>query len=131
MGLLSESLPLIVLGVLSAAAWVLWYPAEWRRKIRSMTRKSLSEGSNAGALGARELESTESGLVERSAHSEQKTGWPAIEKVVSTDEYTFVYTSAVSAVVIPRSAVIEGDYEAYVDAVRKRIDTTHEASQSV
>lgn len=77
-----------------------------------------AEGLNRGLLGTHELELTEDGIIERSEVGEHKTTWQGIERIISTTEHTFVYVSALMAQVIPRNAVTEGDYDAFVDALR-------------
>jgi hypothetical protein len=61
----------------------------------------------------------------RTPYSESNTALEVVEKVESTDKYTFIYLNAVAALVIPRDSVSEGDYEAFVEAVRERVAETH------
>lgn len=82
-------------------------------------RKLYGEGTNKGAFGERELELTEDDLIERTLYGEQRTRLRAIEKVVMDGGYAFIYLIAVMAHVIPRDAVLDGDYEAFVERVKR------------
>jgi hypothetical protein len=88
------------------------------RGAERQVRRMYGEGSNVGILGGHELELTGGSLVERSDAGGSVTDLSAVEQVASTPEHTFIYTSAVSAHVIPRRAVCEGDYESFVAALR-------------
>jgi hypothetical protein len=109
-------LPTAVFALLWAVTFPLVFPLGLKRQVRRMYRL----GQNRGALGPRELELAGDRLVERTPYGEQSVLLPAVEKVVPTDNYTFIYISAVAAHVIPRDAVTEGDYSAFVDLVDRQ-----------
>jgi hypothetical protein len=60
-------------------------------------------------------------LIERTRYSENRTALEAIEEVVSNGDYTFIYIGAVSAHVIPHDTVSEGNLDAFVEALKKRM----------
>jgi hypothetical protein len=91
-----------------------------------LARRLYAEGANKGAYGPKQLELTEAGLIGRSEFSEATIAWPVVERVASTIDYTFIYFSAVAALVIPRAAVSEGDYEVFVEAVRQKVAVAQE-----
>ncbi len=45
-----------------------------------------------------------------------------MQKVESDGEHTFVYVGALSALIIPRQRIIEGDYEIFVHELRKNVN---------
>ena len=76
------------------------------------------EGSNRSSLGKQRLRIEDDVLVEISDYRETRTKWAGVEKIESTDSYTFVYTGSVMAIVIPKESVTSGDYDQFVDALR-------------
>lgn len=114
--------------VFVAAIYAFFLPRILRRNIARQSRKLLREGRNKTFLCEHQLEITEDGLVTRTPYSESKASWEAIERIARTEAHTFVYVSAVSALVIPHDRVLEGDCEAFVSEVRKRMSRRAEAA---
>jgi hypothetical protein len=92
-----------------------------RWNLRVQMRKILREGRNKSVVGEHELEILDEGLLERTEYNETKSSWAGIERVVSTPQYTFIYITSVSAHVIPRESVSEGDYDAFIQELTRRI----------
>jgi hypothetical protein len=111
----------LIVGAVIAALWVLIIPRVIRRSLAGNVRRVYEEGRNKSAIGPHELELAEDGLIERTPYGESIAWWHGIEKVVSEDDYTFIYLTAVSGHVVPRDAVSEGNYEAFVDAVEEQV----------
>ena len=88
-----------------------------RRGFRSLYVEALPRG----AVGPHELELTEDCLVERTPYSERRTPLQNIQRVASDGERTFLCTGRATATVIPHRAVLEGNLEAFVEAVRMRV----------
>src|SRR6266702_4023269 len=86
--------------------------------VARQVRKMLREGMNKNLLCMHELELTHDMLLEKTPFRESATALESIERVVTTDRYTFIYLSAMAALIIPRTSVAEGDYDAFVDALR-------------
>lgn len=88
-----------------------------RRLIRRMINK---QGRNTGLIGPQELELRQEGILARNASQEQKVPWAGIERVVQMSGYTFVYISAVAALVIPQRDLLPEDYRRFVDELLRR-----------
>lgn len=95
-----------------------FYCAFFQRVRRSWTQKSVwkiaREGRKNGLLGPRELELEGQSLIEVSDHDIRTTPLEDVEKIVTTDEYAFVYTGETSAFVIPRRYLSENDFQSFV-----------------
>jgi hypothetical protein len=102
--------------------YILLLPRIFRRSITKQTRKLYGEGRNKTFFCEHQLEIAEDGLIERTRYSELKAHWEAIERVERTETHTFLYVSAVSAHVIPHDRILEGDCDAFVAQVQKRIE---------
>jgi hypothetical protein len=122
--------PYTLLGGLCASAlWLLVarYYSDWWTDRRA--RKQYGEGENKGVLGTHELELTPDSLIEKTQYGGTVTALEAIEKLDSSDRYTFIYVSAVSGYVIPHDAVSEGSHEAFVAELRRRLQGTRAAAE--
>jgi hypothetical protein len=106
--------PILVFGIL----WMALLPTYWRYNQRRQALRMYREGSNRSSLGKQRLHLGDEVLVETSEYQETKTKWGGIEKIESNDDYTFAYTGALMAVVIPKGSVTKGDYDEFVSALR-------------
>ena len=96
----------------------------------NLYRKIFSEGRNASLLGDHTATLADDGLLIRSAVSESKYLWAGIEKVVSTDTHTLIYVGSISNFVLPRNAILEGNYNEFVKALQERLAAAQCAAQS-
>jgi hypothetical protein len=112
---------ILALGPVGAVVGVLLFPGAFRRHQDRQARKLYGEGANKGMLGPHELELSGGDLIERTPFGESRALLEVVERVTSDRGYTFIYVSAVMAHVIPHDAVIEGDPEAFVEAVRRLV----------
>jgi hypothetical protein len=105
--------------ILVTIAWyflvVHWY-FPWA--VERNTRKLLAEGSNRLLLGWREMELVNGRLVLNSELIHSSLDLRAVEKIVSTERYTFVYLGSVSAYIIPMNLYPEDEYRQYVAELR-------------
>ena len=75
----------------------------------------LSEGQNAGFYGDCSISLDANGLHESKASGDTVRKWSAVEKIVVSSKYLFVYTSGVEAFVVPRRAfVTDTDFNSFV-----------------
>lgn len=109
------------LGV-SVAFALVWPVLFWLafRFLPGLNARLLMRGSaNRGVVGWHELELADGTLIERTEVGGSAVALTAVEQIASDDARTFVYTSSLGAHVIPRRSVQEGDYEEFVDALRR------------
>lgn len=117
MAVITESWPLLAMGVALAAVYAFGFPLFLRTNVRRMTSRLYAGRLNV--LGRRELEITADGLVSRSEEEEGITPWEEIVDVVVLDRYLFVYLGETAAHIVPRDNVLEGDFVAFAAAVRR------------
>jgi hypothetical protein len=98
--------------------WVIFMYWYFPWAIIRNTRKLLGEGSNRVMLGWRELELVGDKLVLHSELIDTRLDLRAIQKIVSTDRYTFVYLGATSAYIIPMNLYPEDEYRQFVDKLQ-------------
>ena len=83
--------------------------------------KKQYQGEKArGILGEHELEIVADGLIERTEYTETKTAWALLDRVETTNGYTFLFTGPHKAYVVPHHAVIEGSLPAFLKAFGER-----------
>jgi hypothetical protein len=107
----------IVVGAVAAVVWIIGYPSYRRWSLMRYATRMFGEGSNNAVLGTHRLDLRDEGIACSSPNSESVVKWPAVERVVATDEYAFLYMGATQAMVIPRARVTEGNFDAFVEAV--------------
>jgi hypothetical protein len=115
----------LIIIFLAMAIWFFSAPKRFRRHHRRAVTKLYQEGSNRALLGHQQQRADQNGLHSSSALGESRMNWSAIERMQSTPDYTFIYLSAVTAIVIPRKSVMRGDYEGFVQFVRREHERAH------
>ena len=95
-----------------------------------VVRTTYREGNNKGVFGPHELEVSPPDLIERNVVGEQRLWLGAVEKVGTSPSHAFVYVSSLSAHVIPRAAVTDGDYDAFVKALTQEVEKAKRDGQA-
>ena len=101
--------PFWVLGGLILLFWYALFPRRVESMTRSFTERTYRAGRNKGLLGPHVVELTEEGVVERTALRELKVKWEAVERLASSDQHLFIWTSGFNALVVPRRAFASED----------------------
>ncbi|WP_028582053.1 YcxB family protein [Desulfogranum japonicum] len=112
---------IIVVFILISLPFYFLYPGYHKRKYRKEIKKLYSEGKNKGIYGEHEYTIEEDGLLEKTAVNETKQNWNSIEKIVQDKENTYVFINSIQAHVFPKASVIEGNYESFVNEIKKKI----------
>jgi hypothetical protein len=98
-----------LLGAVILLFWFAVFPRRLELMQRRFTERTYQSGKNAGLLGPHTVELTDEGVVERTPVRELKVKWEAVEKVASSPEHLFLWTSAFSALIVPRRAFADED----------------------
>jgi hypothetical protein len=120
--------PILPCVLVWAILYVLFYStAHHRRSIRKRLARFLNENTT-GLIGRHELELSEDGLIGRSAANETKTAYSAIQKIVSTNDHTFVYISGMSGHIVPHRSIPNSQAIAFVSELHRRTAPSAAAS---
>jgi hypothetical protein len=92
----------------------LWY---MRRKARSL----YARGKNKRLIGCHSLEIADGLLRQRNEGGSDDVRFEVIERVAEDPSYVFIYVSAMTAYVVPRRGVTNGDLASFVAELRSRI----------
>jgi hypothetical protein len=100
--------------------------------IWSSTKKRIErmfrEGQNKGMSNTTKLAISEDGMEANNSLSASKMLWSAIEKITVTDEYIFLYVSAMNAMVIPQRAfATEAQRQEFIQLVQHYHHTANTA----
>jgi hypothetical protein len=81
------------------------------------------EGKNKGMLGRHEITIHDDNILEKNDSVSLEFRWTAIEKIVKTEKYIFVYVSSVSALLIPqRSFMNHTAYDEFYKLISSKKD---------
>lgn len=107
------------IALLFTAPVFLFYPVYHRWCCARQIRKIYSEGENRGLLGDHEMRIEGDSFFEKTEGSESKVSLASIEKVITADEHAYIYVGAAQAHVIPRNGVVAGDFDQFIEAIKK------------
>ena len=100
--------------------WFWWYPKFRDKKIVKGVENFVDNEKNKSFLGKHEVQINSKGVKLTTENSEEMIQWSGISRMEITDDYFFIYNSALTAVIIPVSAV--DDPEAFENFVAKHVD---------
>jgi hypothetical protein len=107
---------------LVVAAFVFWRmrrsTPKWPKWMQRRVRNMYSTGANKATLGEHVVKADNSGLFNTTAYSTTQFAWGALEKIETHGDYTYLYISAVQAIVVPHTRILEGDFAKFLMAVR-------------
>ena len=96
---------------------IAYYPWATRRRVAGLLHKMLREGSNGSLLGPRTVMIDDKRITSQSASSTNSVAWVGVNRIARSADCGYIYTSSVSAVVVPRRAFQSaGDFMAFLDA---------------
>lgn len=96
------------------------YPRLYQSALTRNTTQLYGESRNRGLLGPHTMELQDDGVLDRTEYGERKTYWKGIERIEVTERYVFIYLSSISAQVVPRFSITEGDFDDFVAELRRR-----------
>ena len=82
--------------------WIFINPKWMNRKMLKQVKKMINEGDNSGIFGKHEIDFEEDRIIWKNPESEEKVKWSGVKKLGETDNYYFLYVTAVSAIIIPK-----------------------------
>jgi hypothetical protein len=111
----------VPLGAAAAAGYAVLLRRILSSRLDRTTREVISKPENRLELGEHEVEILADGIRARDAASEGKTYWKGLTRLVRGGEYALVFTGTSTALVIRKAAVFEGDVEAFLDEIERRM----------
>lgn len=97
-----EKGPLFATFILTAVVWVIFYPKYFTFHIKRQVRKMLREGKNEGLVGEHVMKLNKSGIADQSSTGRTDVQWQGVQSIHEDAAYFYVYTSTVSAYILPK-----------------------------
>lgn len=111
-----ERVPLLVIFSIIAIVWVLFYPKYFYNHVTRQVRKMLKEGKNEGLVGEHTMKLNKEGITDRTSMGETHVHWQGVHRIVEDAAYVYIYTSTVSAYIVPKRDTYSVDgLKAYVE----------------
>jgi len=112
--------PLFATFGLTAILWVMLYPKYFYFHIARQVGKMLKGGKNEGLVGKHTMNMNKAGIHDKTVVGETNVEWIGVKDLIEDAEYFYIYTSTVSAYIIPKRDVYSAEgLKAYV---QKRIN---------
>lgn len=122
--ILEQSLGFFIVGILLAVFLSFGGAIYYRWNLGATVRKLYGEGKNKGVLGEHTLELIEDDIIAKTDVGESRSRISSLERIEASPDHAFFYTSALTAFVVPRNNVLEGDFDLFPQETRKRFDQT-------
>lgn len=122
---------LLMLYLGTVAGFLLLFHIRYGRALTARAEQIYREAANRAILCEHELNLDDEGVTARTTMTESRHAWQAIERVDETAEYGFIYTSAVTAHMIPKRFVMEGDGTQFVAEAKRIWLATHTSLPNV
>jgi hypothetical protein len=108
-----------VLG-LAVAVFVLSYPALARQGERRLASRMYMEGQNRSLWARQRLTITPETITDATEISVTTMKWVAVEKIAVDQRHTYFYTSALSAIILPKAAFpTEEEFRGFVEIAQR------------
>lgn len=91
-----------ILPVLGGIILFVLFPVIYRYEAKRQARKLLAEGQNTSLLGTHHLSLSPEAITSTSEVASATLKWSAITDVKDSSDYIFLYTSAMSAMIVPK-----------------------------
>lgn len=113
--------PLFAIFGFTAVLWVILYPKYFYFHITRQVGKMLRDGRNDGLVGKHSLKMNKTGIHDRTSTGETNVEWAGVQSLIEDAEYFYIYTSTVTAYILPKRDIFSVDgVKTYV---QKRITT--------
>lgn len=102
--------------------WTIYYPKYYFHTVKKGVGRMIEEGKNHDLLGPKTIELREDDIFSSGENSESKVKWHSAERYIETDQYIFIYISAMEAYIIPkRDFESEDQKESFINILDSKI----------
>lgn len=117
---LSKNPFFIIIAIIASALWIIFYPKRLERRTLNNAEKMINSGDNSGVLGENTVALSDEFVLYITPESECKYKWSGVKKIEETDEYYFLFLSALTAIIIPKKKV-ESEIQEFDKYLKHRI----------
>ena len=101
--------PLFATFGFTAILWVILYPKYFYFHITRQVSKMLKDGKNEGLVGEHTMKMNKAGIHDKTTVGETNVQWVGVKNLIEDADYFYIYTSTVSAYIIPKRDVYSID----------------------
>ena len=120
---LSEDAAMSIAGfmlILISPVWLVFYPWQYRVRVRRGVQRLLREGHNQGIYGHHRLVLTPTEVARYSRFGHAAIYWPAVERIEVGENHAFIFVSSMSAFIVPkRDFSSEQEFQSFVETARR------------
>ena len=109
---------LAVLGVAVSLPMFFLYPLYFKWRNIEFMKTQYTSDAIKGVIGVHEMTISEGSLNDKTEFNDSSMTWDSVNKIDSTADHTFILTGDVTAYVIPRKGVKNGNYDQFVGKVK-------------
>jgi hypothetical protein len=106
---------LISIAVFTALYAIIMHRSQ-KTGLHKTLKKLYEEEDTTGFFCKHRLVINDEEIVETTDVSERKDRWVGVSKIAVEDDYAFIYIGPLQAHIIPRKGLLEGDFDAFVEA---------------
>ena len=108
----------ILASILGTAAMYPLMLKAYPRAVRKMVKKLFKKEENKSLFCEHFLTVDEIGVSNRTAYSESKIAWGALERIETGENYTYLYIGTMQAHIIPHKSITQGDLGSFLNAIK-------------
>ena len=112
---LGASIALITLAIFNVQLWHMTHNSKFFLK---HVTKIYSKGYENILLCEHRLSVNENGFTDKTAHNEAKYSWASLDRIETEPDFTYLFVSPTSAIVIPHKNIVAGDLPALLNAIK-------------
>ncbi len=90
------------------------YPVYFRFHNERFIRNFCRSEKNKGVIGKHFFSVSEDAIIDKTDHNDATIPWQSVDRIESTEDHTFVFTGELTAHIIPRHSILDGQYDAFV-----------------
>jgi hypothetical protein len=96
------------------------FPWARRRGLRRVLDSMMSEGKNRAVFGRRTVTLSREGIAQSGEFASSSISWRTVERVVRDGDHAYIYSGAVTAIIVPRRAFAgESEFDDFVMTTRR------------
>ncbi len=107
----------IIIAILFAVIWMITYPKQYKSLVKKETEKLINEGDNSELFGKKIMTIDDEGITIHNKSTSEKISKDAIKDVKIYDDMIIIYTSSVTANIIPTRYLDEEFKSSFIEKI--------------
>ena len=112
-------LNLSILSIAISLPMYFLYPHYFKYRNNKQINKLYANNNYMEVLGGHEMKISDRHLTEVTEHNESEIQWGSVSKIETVADYTFIFTSDVSAYIVPHQKITEGNVFQFIETLNE------------